>query len=190
MEIASHNTMTYLEPYHWYMKPFNFIAKCQSLTLQEQWDLGIRVFDLRIGFDNFLNPYFCHGLMKYNMCPYKVFLDLNAHNEKCYVRIILENSKKDLEKFPLKETAFIKLCSDIQEVCKNIQFFGGIRKYDWAKLYNFKFDIDKKDEYSSNNSKGNLWLSWFPWLYAKLHNKETIYNNIDSDKIIFMDFVK
>ena len=43
-KIGSHNSMTYLPPKKWYMYPFKFVAKCQSSTIEEQYEkYSIRV---------------------------------------------------------------------------------------------------------------------------------------------------
>lgn len=48
---GSHNTMSYLPPRHWWMRPFRAIARCQSRTLLEQLDAGAEAVDLRVCFD-------------------------------------------------------------------------------------------------------------------------------------------
>nr|DAH01868.1 MAG TPA: hypothetical protein [Crassvirales sp.] len=30
MKLGTHNSMSYLKPKRWWMRPFHFIAKCQS----------------------------------------------------------------------------------------------------------------------------------------------------------------
>jgi hypothetical protein len=57
--------MTYLKPEKWWMKVFNFMSKCQEVSIEQQYDkYGIRVFDLRIAFDK-STPKFKHGLVTY-----------------------------------------------------------------------------------------------------------------------------
>ena len=46
MKLASHNTLSYLSPRKFYLKPFKFIARCQSKTIEEQYsNYDIRFFD-------------------------------------------------------------------------------------------------------------------------------------------------
>ena len=45
--IGSHNSLSYLPLKHWWQKPLRIFARCQSMTLQEQYDEGVRLFDIR-----------------------------------------------------------------------------------------------------------------------------------------------
>ena len=45
MKKGSHNTMTYLKPSKWYLYPFIFVAKCQSIDYKKQFNCGVRWFD-------------------------------------------------------------------------------------------------------------------------------------------------
>lgn len=51
MKLASHNSMTYLPIKKWWLKPFRFIAQCQNKTIEEQYQAGVRMFDIRIAFN-------------------------------------------------------------------------------------------------------------------------------------------
>lgn len=90
MQIGSHNTMTYLPVKRRYMKLFNWIAKCQDLTLYQQYCEGIRVFDFRIAYDKYGNPEFAHGLVKYRSGRINHYLK--------YINNTLDNSKKNWNK--------------------------------------------------------------------------------------------
>ena len=62
--IGTHNTMSYLPPKRWWMRPLRVFARCQRKTLAEQIAAGAQVFDLRVYRDN---GYWCfaHGLVKF-----------------------------------------------------------------------------------------------------------------------------
>ena len=38
MIIGSHNSWSYLPPKHWWMRPFAFMARCQSCDIQAQYE--------------------------------------------------------------------------------------------------------------------------------------------------------
>ena len=62
--------MTYLPPKHWWLYLIRFTAKCQKLSVTEQYDAGVRWFDFRITFKKgkdglYHNPTFAHGLIDY-----------------------------------------------------------------------------------------------------------------------------
>ena len=50
--LGSHNTMSYLTPRNWFYKLIAFTAKCQSKSIQEQYEkYDVRLFDLRFRFN-------------------------------------------------------------------------------------------------------------------------------------------
>lgn len=56
-----------------YLKPTGLVqimawntGKCQNLSLKEQYEFGVRFFDLRIRFDEEATPYFAHGLLEFH----------------------------------------------------------------------------------------------------------------------------
>ena len=45
---GSHNSWTYLKPKKWWMYLIRWAAKCQSKNIIEQYNAGVRCFDLRL----------------------------------------------------------------------------------------------------------------------------------------------
>lgn len=194
MKIGSHNSWSYGEPKEWWMKPFFFVARCQKLDIKEQYERGVRLFDLRLRFDGHM-AYVCHGLMKYE---HDFMEDLRWLDEKgdVTVRVLLETSKPNME----QQVAFSWFCNRINQGFTRIRFFGGQRKFDWKKVYKgFGKDVGVVDRYSSTTSlfpstwKGEFWRildDWCPWIYAKLRNKKNLKEYADKDVILLMDFVE
>jgi hypothetical protein len=185
-KIGSHDSMTYLPCKKWFLKPFKFMARCQSVSIQEQYDkYEVRMFDLRIKFHE-NEPYFAHGEMMFKGNVYDVLKWINT-KENLHVRIILEenfdNHNDD------DEELFMQFCENIENIYKNIRFFGGNRKYDWEVIYKFKNeDPTLDDKYSSTT--GTKLDDWCPYFYAKINNK-SLYANRDkcTKDYLFMDFV-
>lgn len=202
MNIGTHNSLTYLTPKKWWQKLIGFTAKCQAVDYKKQYELGARVFDVRLWYDDDLKMEIRHGRIAYKI-GYTVFFNMLEFLEEkgdCYVRILCEEdsfAKND----PIvidKEKCFIEDCRYIESMYDNIKFFGGNRKYDWKVLYNFKNkDIPTLvDRYSSTTSlfKNNKkWLAVLddlcPILYAKLKNKTLIKEHNDKDGYLFIDFI-
>lgn len=192
--IGTHNSLTYLPVKHWWMKPFNFIAKCQNKDILQQLSNGVQIFDFRfrVSRKNPLEFIFAHGSMVYQLSISEFFgiLDaLNCNTGPIYVRIMYEPAFLDKYRDTTEqENSFHILCRIIQNMYKNITFFGGRRKYDWKLLYDFKTEeLEFRDAYSSVECK---WLSWFPQLYAKYINKKiNLDEYCNSDKSILIDFV-
>lgn len=194
MKLASHNTMTYLKPSNILLYPFRFIARCQKLSLDEQINQGVRLFDFRISFDKKGNPVFTHGLMKFklpkgiSMHSILFQLDCLACKEDVWVRIINEKDK-DYECFSL-------YCNAIENSYKNIKFYGGYNKKGWKLLYSFKNQQPNViDKYTSwNNDVFNRGTGWlfddiWPWIYAKLNNKKWRKKYANFDGFLMQDFI-
>lgn len=177
MKIASHNTMTYLKPDKWYMYPFRFIAKCQSKTVVEQYESGVRFFDIRIGFDKYNNPKFKHGLISFKSNINSVISYLTSKDD-VIIRIIAEDDNPMFNNF----------CNYLEGIY-GYRFCGGNRKSDWKKVYNFnnKTEYTIKECYSSMPSNPK-WYGIFPWLYAKLHNKKVLSEKYN-EEYLMIDFI-
>lgn len=158
MNIGTHNSLTYLTPKKWWQKLIKFTAKCQEVNYEKQYELGARVFDVRLWYDDDMKMEIRHGRISYKIGYTILFRMLDFLEEKgdCYVRIICEEdsfAKND----PIaidKEKCFIDDCKYIELLYNNIKFFGGNRKYDWKVLYNFENkDVPNLiDRYSSTTS--------------------------------------
>ena len=178
-KIASHNTMSYLPPKHWWLYPFRFIARCQSKTIQEQYEkYGIKCFDLRVCFDESGNPHFAHGLITYKGNVYQVLNYLNSLKDDIKVRLILEKG--------LSFVLFYNLCRFFERSYKNITFFEGVAKDGWVRICSFQYQPTYDQKVSSMT--GKKWDDWCPWLYAKLMNKKNVQKGTDKN-FLFMDFV-
>lgn len=200
MNIGSHNSLSYKYPEKWWMRPFHFVAKCQNVDFIQQYNLGVRVFDLRIAFgsDGFVQVK--HGYMVFKVSGLYLDSFLKFLDEKgdCYLRVILEfNSKpKDID---YQEYRFKQTCEFLEKAYSNIKFFGGNRKYDWKVIYEFKNkDVPTLvDRYSSTTSlfkSDNKFLrivdDIWPWLYARLMNKKNFAEfDKNSKDYLFTDFV-
>lgn len=193
--LGSHNSWSF-GPTKWYIP--SFVCRCQKLNIQEQYNAGVRLFDLRLRMSDYYHWGVSHGSAFFKI---NFFEDLKWLNEKgdCYVRIVLEyNKKPDFSSWI--ENYFCEVCEFYELTFPKIKFFGGNRKWDWNIVYKFKNpDEPLLDRYSSTTSlfkSDNKFLriidDWWPWLYAKLRNKKIVkeYNeNGPFDKWLFIDFV-
>lgn len=180
MQIGSHNTMTYLPVKRRYMKLFNWIAKCQDLTLHQQYCRGVRVFDFRIAYDKYGKPEFAHGLVKYRSCRIGHYLDYINSYYGCVIRIILESEKNNgINLFKNDVSNWIR-------IYKNITFIQGNSKKNWNKVVNLK-DFSGEQLVSSMKGKGLLRI--FPRLYAIINNKRNRNKYAAINKTCLMDFI-
>ena len=125
MLVGSHNSFSYLPPKQWYLRPFAWIARCQNLNIQEQWNQGVRYFDIRIRFkvDKVISG---HGLIDYdvNVLDWLEYLNKRAEseNQECVVRLMLET------KGEAYDNRFKRYVRGLKSFYPNLIFVGGLRK--------------------------------------------------------------
>src|SRR5574344_593835 len=190
INLVSHNSLTYLKPKKWWMKLLGFTAKCQRVTLEEQYNLGVRIFDLRL-LPNVKNKTIevRHGLSRYD-CNLKEILNW-MNKKKISCRILLEQNKENKKYQDKIDEEFFNICYLLETTYPDIKFFGGERKYDWKTIYKFTNDYPENAEskYSSVDSSSKL-DDIYPYIYAKKHNKENIKNAIkDKKTYLWIDFI-
>ena len=181
--LGSHNSMSYLPPRRWWMRPFAFMARCQSRPLYEQlYIYDIRYFDLRVRFING-NPTFAHGLISYNGDVFDALNTLNSYHTPIYVRLLLETAKADQQ----QEDLFCDFCADILSRYPNLRLHCGRRKFDWHVLFCFP-DREPTLDQKVASMTGTILDDWFPWLYARLNNRSNLLHGTDHD-ILLLDFI-
>lgn len=135
MILGTHNSLSYAKPLKWWMKPFNFMAKCQSLTVQEQWDFGVRFFDIRTKLIN--TDYASHGLVDYDISVYKTINWLidkaEETGETIYIYINCERNLKDGD-----IDAFEQYLEIINPYKPNVHVCGGYCKGPWRNVLHIK----------------------------------------------------
>lgn len=202
MFIGAHNTMSYLPPKQWWMRPFKFIAQCQRKdykTLHEQYNVD--ALDLRIFYDKNQNLEFRHGICRYSADNFDEILQYCDDN-KMYVRFLFEYRKttENRDDIELLISKFTVLCKEVEEKYPNVKFYGGFITETGVVLYDFKNEVNEIGFYSSVTSlfgdDDKSWIryidDWCPWLYAKLNNKKNMEANAvkykDQDICIAYDF--
>lgn len=166
--IGTHNTMSYLPPKRWWMRPLRVFARCQRKTLAEQVAAGAQVFDLRVYRDG---GYWCfaHGLVKFKGATLYTTLDVIPSGS--VVRVILERCHGD------DAIKFRDLCVWLDSHFDNLTFIGARRKCDWALLYDFRANREYPD-YMIHQHVGSMasdarWYERFvPILYARRRNED------------------
>ena len=185
MILGSHNSWSYLKPKHWYHRPIAFMARCQSLTIQEQYQQGVRCFDLRIRYKKW-KLQVAHGNMVYDITEKQLKDDLEYIDSKgdCFVRILHEARTK--KQYELSKPFFQSFCYTLNSDYPNIYWWCGRNLYNWQRDYNFDKEPSCEEKYSSVTSPALD--DWWPWLYARLNNKMILAKGTDKE-ILLIDFV-
>lgn len=177
--LGSHNTFTYKSAKWKIFNLFSNFWRCQDKTIDEQYNLGVRYFDIRVR--KIKNGYqICHGIIDVK----RTFMSLD---EICYYiglnypnstfRLVLERGDKS--EF-LRNVEFIKTFKNLDEV---------IIKKPWKTIYKRKEALPII-EYSFEDW---TWKNLFKCLYKNLiKNKEKISIKDaleDKSTIHLMDYV-
>ena len=166
MVCGAHNTMTSNKPKYWWGWLTIPFSRCQTKSVNELYDIGVRCFDLRIGFHNGM-PIFKHGVVRFKGSPHDIIKEINNLGE-CYVRIILEDTKEKSD----NELLFYELCKYWEESYLDIKFFGGNRRCDWKQVYTFKNSPTLVQYVGSMAEDARWYEKLIPWAYAKRNNKK------------------
>lgn len=179
MVLGSHNSMTYLPADSWWMRLFGWAARCQSLTIEEQYRVGVRLFDLRVAFDRCGGVHFRHGAVRYRG---DVEATLSRLNELggVTVRIVLERvaDTEDEPDFRAAVSSWVRMYAGIRFVC-------GVRKDTWRELCGLE-QIEGRMLQWCGSMRGGLPGKVWPRLWAKLHPTPT---GTEGKEYLLTDFV-
>ena len=171
--IGTHNSMSFLKPKHWWMRPINWMfAQCQS---SDYSDRLIKCVDIRIYWDKKVGWSFAHGLVSYEFdniyCGFFTTIQTLYNSGVRYFRMTLERDGN--------EDGFINLCKLLENDYKRLgaTFIGGYRKSDWKQLYDFGTNDIPIHQWVGSMAEDARWYERFiPRLYAKRMNKHNLKN--------------
>lgn len=168
------------------MKPFMFMARCQNINIIEQYEKGVRCFDLHIKCKND-NLVIAHGFMIYDYSLDDLTNDLMFLNSKgdCYVRVLHE--VRNRSGWKRNTTWFKTKCAVLEYTFPNIKFWCGKNLYTWETDFKFGNNPSCEEKHSSVCSP-KLIDDWYPKWFASKNNKKIKKNRTDKD-ILLIDFV-
>lgn len=189
MILGSHNSWSYLPVRKWWMKPIAFTARCQSVDIKKQYEMGVRCFDLRVRFNKYGLGVVVHGIVEYCYTASKIYEDLAWLNEKgdCCVRVIHEvRSAKQYKSRDIHR--FRSFCSVIEHDYRYIHFWCGRNLFCWGYDYRFSGAEPTCEERYASVCAPKLIDDWWPWLYARLHNRKILRDGTDKE-ILLIDYI-
>lgn len=179
MKLASHNSLSYASVKQWYLKPFFWIAKCQSKDIEEQYKSGVRYFDFRLD-----GTVPAHGMIHYKVDLLKELAFLNNRKD-CIVRLICENLYYSKD--------FINFCKFLEGTFADIKFCGGWYRNDRNLIiYHFKNEEPSCEDWYASFLQYLPDSKWyhkiyaiFPWLFNRLLKKK----NTTNKEYLMLDFI-
>lgn len=89
--LGSHNSGSFSKQIGWTKFIPKFFSRCQRLNFREQYDSGVRYFDLRVTY--FRGDYYiAHGLVRYNIKLEDAIREISGFKEQCYFSLIIEDT--------------------------------------------------------------------------------------------------
>lgn len=166
--IGSHNSATYLKEKSWWMTILRPWTRCQTKTLREQYNSGIRYFDFRIKIFDTEFGYkatICHNNVLYEKSLFEALCDID-HND-VYIRLILDYRKEPENAERLSEL-FKSIINFIHDHY-DLKIDNAITFWNWKEYIPSSFNI-QEDHYSVDASH---WYEWIlgPFLFNKLKEK-------------------
>ena len=170
------------------MRLIGFTAKCQSKTITEQYELGVRCFDLRI---KHIDGKLCiaHSIVQYEITLRELCIYLEWINSKkdCSIRVVHE-IRKGSEYTEEAVKQFRIDCEMLLEEFPSIKFWGGMNLLPQQTVdFEFNYKPTCEEKYASVMPPRIL-DDWWPWLYARFHNKKILKEGTDKD-ILMIDYV-
>lgn len=178
MKIISHNSHTYLKPRKIWMKAINWTAQCQDKTIEQQYNEGIRFFDIRVRFSK-TETKLVHGLVEYKGSFQDIMNFLSGKGD-CTLRIMLDDRHNcDTN----DQTVILQLSAPVWKAKYNINLININRLSDGKNVYDYGNPMpDVDSQYSSASS------TKIAGLCPRLWHKNHTYT--DTDKPYLMrDFV-
>lgn len=144
MLIGSKDSLSYLEPLKWWLKPFKWVRASQSATYKDQYQYcGVRYFDFRVSV-NSVNGHIVpkSGMFEYSYFSlYEIFGYLNKQEDVTVKMTFDETHGESLtHKGEANEGRFANYCRNIELIYTSIHFCGGRRSFDDKPLYEFDWE--------------------------------------------------
>jgi hypothetical protein len=189
--IGSHNTFSYLPT----KNIFRRWGRCQEVNYIEQYNQGVRCFDVRVKFDTKKKVRFGElervQIVHNNITYQGGWSELNRFfsfvADDCWVRLILDVRKKpkDAEK---QQELFVRLI-DYARNTLHIKIAEAIVYWDWS------YEVSPKMKITENHASvtGNVGIFKTPRMYAEKNNGLILSMNkeiVDSkNEVLLIDFV-
>ena len=184
IKIATHDSATGEKSKNFLHALGKVFAQTQTKTIKEQYEVGVRYFDLRVDKDLVL----CHGLWKANKDLNQIMTEMSRFDEEVYVRVVIERRYKTYD----------ELCEKIRKTI-NLRGKGKVKldyiaaKIPWQVLAAYRsikmryayLSVPTPKEYITLAHKD--WRRYIP--IPRILKKITPKVEFNEDRFIMVDFV-
>lgn len=179
---GSHNSLSYSKPKYWYQWIFYPWARCQSKNILEQYDSGIRYFDIRVRFDKNNNIVFCHNFTIFDISKNEVLFDLIPISKDSYFRIVLDYRTPPKAIYQILFKEFVSQLNDL-----GLMIHSAILLWNGEDVFtNIVDDIKYESDYASYS---NTIFKYLPPIFYKWFNKRKQFPVTEGFKCYLRDFV-
>lgn|GEM_PF-3698118 len=192
--IGAHHCLSYVHP-KWYWLPFNWMVRCQTLSIAEQIAYGVVYFDFRIRFKKG-KVISGHGIIDYDVDVLRELERLNSYSSKknpFYIRLMYESGPFHKNPSVEEMKAFV---DKVKNDYPNLIFTQSHIKAPYTYI-DSTFDVPTHDCYQhyrdygarSLRDKVKSYKLPYPKYYAKRNNRKC-RSQTEEDKICIYDFVE
>lgn len=187
--LGSHNALSYLSPKGIKSKLLNKWAKCQEVSYIDQYNKGVRYFDIHIKFDK-NKPVIVHNNVTYKGGEdllKQVFGYFNVQKD-CYVRLLLDvrSKPKDADN---QVSLFKRYISNIQQTYPFVKFADAIVFWSWTRVLPQQIAVTEKHASVTSNWE----VLKTPKNYAKNNNSKLReeYDDVvkSANEVLLIDYV-
>lgn len=183
--IGSHNTLSYLPPENLCGKITRLWNKCQDKNIREQYEAGVRYFDIRI---NLYNDrwHFVHNKVDFGHTYYLIWEFIAKH--KIPIRLIYDqrSKPKDVNYKIARFRTYINILTEKY----GVDIDSAITYWDW-KEYRIP-DINIKEYHASVKAKWYQYILGCKW-FANKYNAFAKTFNIEykacPNRVLLLDYV-
>lgn len=173
---GTHDSLSYIRP-QFLVIFFRFMCQTQTMTIEQQYDWGARIFDFRLKYrDNRMIS--GHGVCTFDVNVTSKVEWLYQQNESVAIRFMIETDETD-------ESPYLSYYNDlVEKFSPKIQFIGLIRKMTMETIIpgNGSVGTEYNEEPGMDSNKFP-----FPLMYAEQYNYKW-WPRIEAGEFGIMDF--
>lgn len=184
--LGSHNSMTYLPLMGWgrVLRPW---VRCQSLTLTEQYERGVRYFDIRIRPDKAGQWRFCHNNVQLDDTV-RGFADIFrvAQHHGVHFRFVLDirRKPKGADEHRNIFTYYVRYL----QFERGLQIDSAICMWEWRELLSTR-KIVQQEFHASVSAPWYEYILGCRW-FAKHHNRKAMQAVALCNEALLLDYVE